>query len=165
MHPFATSFYLLKVNNRSNRKRCEIFSKLTIKTPEWRQWCCCGHFIVDFENTLHLFSSVFIVEFGQVNVCSILIMVFSNKGFSYSVFVASVNDWLYVVFGRLDWPMMRRNNIIWELITKILSWLFHNTYIFHVKPWKTYNISSFMLKTEVSVLSFQFSVSNTVDSL
>ena len=34
--------YLLKVNNRSTRARCEICSKLTIKTPERRQasfWC------------------------------------------------------------------------------------------------------------------------------
>ena len=26
--------YVLKVNNRNTRTRCEIFSKLTIKTPE-----------------------------------------------------------------------------------------------------------------------------------
>ena len=30
--------YLLKVNNRNTRTRCEISSKLTIKTPERRQW-------------------------------------------------------------------------------------------------------------------------------
>ena len=30
--------YLLKVNNRSTRTRCEICSKLTIKTPERRHW-------------------------------------------------------------------------------------------------------------------------------
>ena len=34
-----------------------------------------GHFIVDFENILHLFSSVYILDFGQVNVCLIVIMV------------------------------------------------------------------------------------------
>ena len=28
--------YMLKVNNRNNRTRCEICSKLTIKTPERR---------------------------------------------------------------------------------------------------------------------------------
>ena len=32
------NIYLLKVNNRNTRKRCEICSKLTIKTPERRQW-------------------------------------------------------------------------------------------------------------------------------
>ena len=28
---------LFKVNNRNSRKRCEIYSNLTIKTPEQRQ--------------------------------------------------------------------------------------------------------------------------------
>ena len=32
------NIYLFKVNNRNFRKRCEICSKLTIKTPERRQW-------------------------------------------------------------------------------------------------------------------------------
>ena len=41
--------YLLKVNNRSTRARCEICSKLTIKTPERRLV-----FIVNFEYTSHL---------------------------------------------------------------------------------------------------------------
>ena len=31
-----TNIYLFKVNNRNTRKRCEICSKLTIKTPERR---------------------------------------------------------------------------------------------------------------------------------
>ena len=34
--------YLFKVNNRNTRARCEICSKLTINTPErrqWRFWC------------------------------------------------------------------------------------------------------------------------------
>ena len=30
--------YPLNVNNRSTRTKCEICSKLTIKTPEGRQW-------------------------------------------------------------------------------------------------------------------------------
>ena len=29
------NIYLLKVNNKSTTRRCEIFSNLTIKTPEW----------------------------------------------------------------------------------------------------------------------------------
>ena len=36
------SVYLFKVNNRSTRKRCEICSKLTIKTPERCQWWNCS---------------------------------------------------------------------------------------------------------------------------
>ena len=30
----AVGIYLSKVNNRNTRTRCEIYSKLTIKTPE-----------------------------------------------------------------------------------------------------------------------------------
>ena len=35
---FTAGIYLLKVNKRSTRTRCEICSKLTIKIPERRQW-------------------------------------------------------------------------------------------------------------------------------
>ena len=69
--------YLLKVNNRNTRTRCEICSKLTIKTPERRhfisprntrkpkgflefsriikwEWRRSGVFIVNFEHISHL---------------------------------------------------------------------------------------------------------------
>ena len=45
--------YMFKVNNRNTRARCEICSKLTIKTPERRYWCS-GVFIVNFEHILHV---------------------------------------------------------------------------------------------------------------
>ena len=45
--------YLLKVNNRYTRTKCEICSKLTIKTRERRQWRRSGVFIVNFEHILH----------------------------------------------------------------------------------------------------------------
>ena len=48
------SIYLLKVNNRNTRTRSEICSKLTIKTPERRQWRRSGVFIVNFEHISHL---------------------------------------------------------------------------------------------------------------
>ena len=46
--------YLLKVNNRNNRTKCEICSKLTIKIPERPHWHRSGIFIVNFEHSLHL---------------------------------------------------------------------------------------------------------------
>ena len=51
---YPVGIYLLKVNNRNIRTRCEIFSKLTIKTPERRQWRHSGVFIVNFEHISHL---------------------------------------------------------------------------------------------------------------
>ena len=46
-----SGIYLLKVNNRNTRTRCEICSRLT--TPE-RRWRLCGVFIVNFEHISHL---------------------------------------------------------------------------------------------------------------
>ena len=46
--------YLLKVNNRNTRTRCEICSKLTTKTPERQQWRRSGVFLVNFEHNSHL---------------------------------------------------------------------------------------------------------------
>ena len=46
--------YLFKVNNGNTGKRCEICSKLTIKTPERRQW-----FLVSLLLTLNRFHILF----------------------------------------------------------------------------------------------------------
>ena len=44
----SAGIYLLKVNNRNTRTRCEICSKMTIKIPERR------HIIINFEYISHL---------------------------------------------------------------------------------------------------------------
>ena len=49
---FPVGIYLVKVNNRNTRIRCEICSKSTIKTPE--RWHRSGVFIVKFEHISHL---------------------------------------------------------------------------------------------------------------
>ena len=46
--------YMFKVNNRNTRARCEICSKLTIKTPERPHLHCSDVFIVNFEHISHL---------------------------------------------------------------------------------------------------------------
>ena len=46
--------YLLNVNNRNTRTRCEICSKLTIKTPVRRYWRRSGVFVVKFKPISHL---------------------------------------------------------------------------------------------------------------
>ena len=54
--------------NRNTRKRYEICSELTIKTPERRQWRRSGDFVVNFEHILHILSGISIVKLEQVNV-------------------------------------------------------------------------------------------------
>ena len=51
---FPTGIFLLKVNNRISRTRCEVYSKSTIKTPVRRQWHRSGVFIFNFEHISHL---------------------------------------------------------------------------------------------------------------
>ena len=54
------NLYLVKFNNRNTRKRGEICSKLTIKTPERRHWRRVSVFI-NFEHILHLSQLVFLL--------------------------------------------------------------------------------------------------------
>ena len=53
---FSADIYLLKVNNKNTRKRCEICSNLTIKTPERRQ---CDVALVSLLLTLNIFHILF----------------------------------------------------------------------------------------------------------
>ena len=57
--------YLFKVNNRNIRIKCEICSKLTVKTPERPHWHRSGVFIGNFEHISQC-SSVYIVNFEHV---------------------------------------------------------------------------------------------------
>ena len=53
---FPAGIYLLNVNNRNTRTKCEICSKLTIKTPERRHrpyfTPCSSVSIVNFEHVI-----------------------------------------------------------------------------------------------------------------
>ena len=57
------NFYMFKVNIRNSIKRCEICSKLAIKTPKRRQWRRTGVFIVNFEHISHLFLVFLLLTF------------------------------------------------------------------------------------------------------
>ena len=52
---WQSNIYWFKVNNRKSRERCEMCSKLSIKTPQRRQWRRFGVFVVKFEHISHLF--------------------------------------------------------------------------------------------------------------
>ena len=68
---FPPDIYLLKVNNRNTRTRCEIYSELTIKTLERRHWRRSGVFIVNFEHNSHLVPVfLFSIDAGWVTFTS-----------------------------------------------------------------------------------------------
>ena len=65
---FPTNIYLLKVNYRNTRKRCELCSELIIKTSEWHQ-CSCSVFWCFYcwlGTYVKPFSNVSNVDFEQV---------------------------------------------------------------------------------------------------
>ena len=64
VNPYSDKTYLFKVINRKTKKKCEICSNLTIKTPERRHGC----FYCYLRRHFTPFSSVFIVKFEQVNI-------------------------------------------------------------------------------------------------
>ena len=66
----TVGIYLFKDSDRNTITMCEICSKLTIKTTEWRQWRRSVVFIVKFEWISHIvlvLLGVSIVGFEQVN--------------------------------------------------------------------------------------------------
>ena len=56
-----------KLTKETLEQRCEICSKLTIKTPKRRQWRRFGVFIVNSEQFSHLCSSVPIANSEHIN--------------------------------------------------------------------------------------------------
>ena len=54
--------YMLEVNNRNTRARCEMCSKSTIETPERRQSRRSGVFIVNFEHIFAPCSSILLTH-------------------------------------------------------------------------------------------------------
>ena len=50
----ASFHYLLRINDRNTTTRCQICSKLTIKTPKGRQWRRSSVFMVSFEHVSQL---------------------------------------------------------------------------------------------------------------
>ena len=77
--------YMFKSNNRNTKTRCEICSKLTIKTPERCQICTKvtgGVFIVNFENTSHLVLMFLLWILSRQMPAGFLFFIFFLRGWS-----------------------------------------------------------------------------------
>ena len=64
---FPVGNYMFKVNNINTRRRCEICSKLTLKTPErrYKHWRRSGVSIVNFEHISHLVLVFLLLTLSQ----------------------------------------------------------------------------------------------------
>ena len=113
---FPAKIYLFKVNNRNTKKRCEISSKLIIKTPERRQWGHCGVLIFNFEHISHLFLVFLLLTLTGLGLttllkllpplfsafcCSLAIAVYRHATFSgkFRTFgIANIQLWIVFFF-------------------------------------------------------------------
>ena len=93
---YPAGIYLLKVNNRNNRTRCEICSKLTIKIPERRQWCRSGVWS-ERGGVLYFMSISYIVETLSkplLNFQNLLTSKFLKILWFISVFAKYISSWM-----------------------------------------------------------------------
>ena len=65
------NIYLFKVNSRNSGEICEIWSKLTTKTPEWHQQRFFGVFFDNFELISPPFLVFSLLILSSLNVCQI----------------------------------------------------------------------------------------------
>ena len=85
--------YLLKVNKRNTRTRCEICSKLTIKTPERRRWLN----VLSNNSTNFCLASLF-PFFSQ---CYLIKHFPSKRKFTNFLFLWKL--WTEIFFKVIDW--------------------------------------------------------------
>ena len=78
---------MFKVNNRDSRKRCEICSNISVKTPERRR---SGVFTVNLE----LISTASIAGFEQVSVSYVLELFYRNSVFLKNESSYSASEYL-----------------------------------------------------------------------
>ena len=83
---FPTGKYMFRVINKSTRTRCEICSKLTIKTRHWHYWRHSGVFIVNLEHISHL-APVFLLLTLKSETMTYLRCIFVMK---FHVFIYNV---------------------------------------------------------------------------
>ena len=102
---FPVSFYLFKVNNRNRRKRCEICSKVTTKTPKRSHRHRSSVFIFNVQHFLH-HSLVFLLFTVSMYLFSGLIEVkikstddwLENKNIWFSVDLQNLVIFIYGIF-------------------------------------------------------------------
>ena len=84
------NIYLFKVNNGNTRTKCEICSKLTIKTLGQRKRHRCGVFIIDFEQISHIVWLMF--SLLTLNKCLLYSRHFFSK-ISVAHLWQSIQEW------------------------------------------------------------------------
>ena len=114
------NIYLFKVNNRNTRKRCEMCSKLTIKTPERHQLHRSGVFFINFEHISHLFQVFLLMTLNKWMFADILADFIIQCYFSFQAFTNCIILQVADIF-QSSWNLLifRQSIILKILLTKL----------------------------------------------
>ena len=131
---------MFKVNNR--QKNCELYSRLTVKTPERRQWRCFSVFIETIEHISHLF---------------LVFLLFSLS--MYFVAVSNVVETLKVWFSFVF--------MLVKLVIKWNQWSISSVIIVELEQlcFKSIVVKFLFLTVNVFLILFQRRVKNPVEHL
>ena len=112
--------YLFKVNNRNFNIRCGLYSKLTIKTPERRQWRRSGVFAVNFEHISNLFLVFLLLTLNKYMLAGNI----DSHCFTYLTFFTCTTDRVNSLmlcwqptYHKLDWTNCISNSYYSFLMT------------------------------------------------
>ena len=137
---------MLKDNNRNTRKRCEICSKLIIKTPEWRHWCLSGVFIFNFEHISHFFPVFLLLNLNKWGKLPSL------------MFFCCICMWETVLFYKLSYLI----SFVDPLLSAALQPSFHPTLAFDDARWRFVLVENcqvkFPLREAIQLKSILFNI-------
>ena len=117
--------YMLKVNNRNTRKKCDLFPKLTKKTLERHHWRRSGVFFVNFEHILHLSLMFLFLMFANsawISKTGLFLQRLSIKKFWKSYYSLSSYYYSYQSANRIV-PHFVWHFIVWLRIPWIIAYL------------------------------------------
>ena len=88
---------------------CKIRSKLTIKTPEWRQWRRSGVFIVNFEHISYIFHFFLLLTLSKYMTAGYKLNSFKKyhclvfqPQYSEMFFLKTIQDWyIWLLWGKI----------------------------------------------------------------
>ena len=121
----------VQYSDTNSWKRCEIFSKLAMKTPERRQWSLSSVAIINFAHISYLSFSVSIADFQHVNVCWVALFDISDKtpwtksffNFIIIIYFLLVELWIIIGVGRTPvniWNEELFNNRLLTILSRYL---------------------------------------------
>ena len=115
---YPASIYLFQVKNESTRTRCQISSKLTIKTSERREWRCSAVFITNTEYIPQLVLTCLLLSLNRQMFAGYLNDPTYNSNWTITIKLKKYEILKYLICKQI--PMISNYNPVWKYMFKVL---------------------------------------------